>query len=75
MISGITPEQIWPMAAVAYAAMWCINRTYACRTIRDIARHAINAAKPCDLAAVLGALPEVTRHLTAVSTDGTGGAR
>ncbi|WHT17586.1 hypothetical protein N8J89_31315 [Crossiella sp. CA-258035] len=38
---------------------WCATNVYALRTIRVISTTAINRAKPCDLAAVLGALPGV----------------
>jgi hypothetical protein len=42
---------------------------YANYVMHSVARAAINHAKPCDLAAVLGALPETTRRGSAKRVD------
>ncbi|MFE3177582.1 hypothetical protein ACFXPA_23915 [Amycolatopsis sp. NPDC059090] len=44
--------------------MWCTSAIIAMRTIRTIATTAINRANPCDLAAVLGALPGMTNEIS-----------
>lgn len=44
--------------------MWCASAVAAMRTIRIIATTAINRANPCDLAAVLGALPEMASGIS-----------
>ncbi|MGW7536671.1 hypothetical protein [Amycolatopsis sp. NPDC054798] len=53
-----------------FAAMamctWCASVAVAMRTIRTIATTAINRANPCDLAAVLGALPEMASGISRI---------
>jgi hypothetical protein len=53
-----------PVLATVALGTWCATTLYAMRTIRVISSAAINRAKPCDLAAVLGALPGVLGRIS-----------
>ncbi|GAA4660275.1 hypothetical protein [Amycolatopsis dongchuanensis] len=56
------------LVAIATTSTWCMTALYATHTMRTIAVKAINRAKPCDLAAVLGALPSVLTALSRLRT-------
>lgn len=51
------PENAVTLIAALTMWSWCATTLYAMRTVRVLSVTAINRANPCDLAAVLGALP------------------
>jgi len=58
--------------AAIVAGMWCTTAMYSLRTVRAIATTAINRANPCDLAAVLGALPPLTSEIARLRVTAKG---
>ncbi|WP_033290310.1 hypothetical protein [Amycolatopsis jejuensis] len=60
------------LSAVIVMGMWCVTAAVALRTFRAVTTTAINRAKPCDLAAVLGALPGVVGGINRIRLTARG---